>query len=228
MTLRRKPPRAARAARGERNNNPLNIKWLPPNRAWNGQLPDPDGPFGVYETPELGIRAAVLQIIRHIDRGQTTLRALISVWAPASENDVAAYVASVAQRINATADTELDPEDGGLLLDLTKAMAVHENGYLPFDDATWERGVALAGFSAGRRPSLASSRTVGSAAIGGGASIASLTAGLLQDHQDIVVQGAQAIFSGPNVIMVVCSCITLVCAGYVAWARYMDWKAGLR
>ena len=219
-----------RPARGERNNNPLNIRWLPPERAWRGQELEPDAPggFGVYETPEDGIRAAILQIRRHIDRGHDTVEKLVRVWAPASENDTGRYVETVASALALSPGDNVDPEDGETLLDLARAMAEHENGYIPYDDGTWYRGLTAAGLGVAPRTSLLQSRTIGGAAVGGGASAAGLVAGLLQDNQDTVVSGLQAIATGPNVIAAVCALVALMSAGYVMYVRWTDHRDGLR
>lgn len=229
--IRRQNTRAARMARGERNNNPLNLIWLPPDRAWDGQLPDksPDeGRFGRYETPEAGIRAGVLQIKTHIARGHDTPTKLIAVWAPPSENKTQAYIAAVCDELGIAPDATLAADDGELMFDLARAMARYECGYIPWGDATWKRGVSMAGYWPGRRPTLTQSRTVAAAGVGGGASVAAIVTSALQDHTEAVISGAQAILAGPNTIIMICAAVTLICAGYTAWARYTDWRDGYR
>lgn len=231
MTRRSSRLSRQRTARGVRNNNPLNIRHLPPERAWRGQKPQPDAPggFGVYETPEDGIRAAILQITRHIDRGNNTLQSLIAVWAPAAENDTGRYVAVVADELAMRPDEPIDSEDGELILAIAQAMARHENGSIPYDDATWRRGLTAAGLGEPPRSSLASSRTMGGAAIGGGASVAGLASTMMSSiDQNTAIAGVQAIMTGPNTIMMVCAAVTLACAAYTAYARWTDWKDGYR
>ena len=82
---------------GLRNRNPGNLRFIePPARAWDGQLPFPgQGGFGEYETLVLGVRAACKQLLKHVANGRDTVAKLIHTWAPAHENDTAAYVETV-------------------------------------------------------------------------------------------------------------------------------------
>ena len=78
---------------GARNNNPLNLR---PGQPWEG-MTGQDGGFVVFSSPVWGFRAAVKVYIHYADRGLDTITKIISTWAPSSENDTAAYIASVCQ-----------------------------------------------------------------------------------------------------------------------------------
>ena len=81
--------------RGLRNNNPLNIRYSSQNM-WRGQVSEcerTDGEFCEFVTMEAGFRAAFKLIRRYIREYRlTTPSAIISRWAPRSENDTDAYV----------------------------------------------------------------------------------------------------------------------------------------
>lgn len=85
----------AKVSRGIRNNNPLNIRKS--TAKWKGKLtPSRDPEFEQFDTLEHGIRAAALIIRTYITKYHiNTPEEIIARWAPASENDVKAYVAYV-------------------------------------------------------------------------------------------------------------------------------------
>ena len=86
----------ADAPRGIRNNNPTNLIHSSLNK-WIGLAEPPnDGRFCVFTDMPSGIRAAALNLQAYQDRhGLRTIRELVSRWAPQSENDVDAYIATV-------------------------------------------------------------------------------------------------------------------------------------
>lgn len=124
--------------RGLRNNNPGNIRY--DGTPWDG-LADPpsDGEFCIFTSPEYGIRA-IAKIINNyitVDGVAPTVTAIITRWAPPTENDTAAYIADV-QRHNGGSDTvsDLSPVIAGII--------AHENGLNPYASATIANGIALA------------------------------------------------------------------------------------
>ncbi len=121
--------------RGERNNNPGNIDFEPRN-SWRGQVgiespPEPGARprFAVFDCAENGIRA-IGKLLLHYRRagGCHSLRAMLERWAPATENDAAAYVADVARRLGVAPEAPLDLENPTLLQALLAAIIRHENG----------------------------------------------------------------------------------------------------
>lgn len=138
----------ANIARGIRNNNPLNIIHDPANK-WLG-LADPpsDGRFCRFISADYGIRAACLLLMKYQDRdGINTIRGIISKWAPATENNVNAYVAAVSTYTGLPADLPLDLHDRSTVKQLVHAMGNVENG-TEIDTIPVNRGLALAGFAA--------------------------------------------------------------------------------
>ena len=123
------------ATRGYRNNNPGNLRTLPANRAYNGQIGDDNG-YGIYDTMAHGVRAASQQLQKYSREGAVTVRQIITKWAPSSENNTASYIAYVSKRLNVSADTRLNVYSE--LPELCQAIFHHENGAdgLKFSDIT--------------------------------------------------------------------------------------------
>lgn len=82
--------------RGIRNNNPLNIRV---GNSWRGEIECPtDKEFEQFKTMRFGIRAGFILLRRYIERYHlTTIKDIISRWAPPSENKTAAYIANVSK-----------------------------------------------------------------------------------------------------------------------------------
>ena len=75
-------------------------------------------------------------------KGQNTVHKLITSYAPASENNTAAYVSAVAAAIGKHADA---PIVGADIVPILKAIIRHENaGEMPYPDALFNEAVALA------------------------------------------------------------------------------------
>lgn len=124
--------------RGIRNNNPLNLEYLP-NQGATGS----DGRFGIFPTMEAGVEAASRQIKLYRDRhGLTTVAGIVGRWAPAGENDPRAYAASVARSMGVDPNAPLNLDDPSVMAALIGGMARVENGR-PIDPAAIRRGVGL-------------------------------------------------------------------------------------
>jgi hypothetical protein len=133
------PPGDPNLPRGIRNNNPLNLTYVEGQPGVQGS----DGRFGRYGSMEDGIAASVRQLQMYGQRGLTTLPQIIGRWAPASENNVGAYVQSVARASGLPADRPIDLNDPAVVARLVGAMAQHENGR-GVDPAAIRRGVEMA------------------------------------------------------------------------------------
>ena len=113
--------------RGMRNNNPGNL------RAGFGQVGTDTGGYAVFPTREAGYNAAARQLVGYHNAGLDTINAIVSKWAPASENDTQAYIASVVESMNRKgfnvgAFSRLNLRDSGLLKALLDSMINHEVG----------------------------------------------------------------------------------------------------
>lgn len=113
--------------RGLRNRNPLNIRI---GNVWLGEEPNPTDPsFEQFVAMEYGVRAAFVLLRRYIRHyGRTTIRAIIKAWAPASENDVEAYVATVAKHSGIDPDDTIDYGNVVQMVALFQGMCLVENG----------------------------------------------------------------------------------------------------
>jgi len=127
--------------RGIRNNNPGNIRYN--GTDWKG-LADPpsDGAFCIFADAKFGIRA-LATILRNYKRkyGICTIAGIISRFAPATENNTAAYIQSVCRACGCAADAPLDTESEAVLLPLVKAIIKHENGQQPYTDEQIKEGL---------------------------------------------------------------------------------------
>lgn len=129
---------------GVRLNNPLNVKRG--TTPWKGQIGADDRGHVKFESPEYGIRAAMLNLRSYWTKHNLrTLSAIIGRWAPstdtigsrkgAPQNQPNAYAAWVAKKLGIGTETQLglfDREgalrDGAQLIDLITAMAEYEIG----------------------------------------------------------------------------------------------------
>lgn len=129
--------------RGERNNNPGNIR-LSATR-WQGQVDGTDPAFVTFATPQDGIRA-LAKLLKNYQAiyGLRTVRAIINRYAPPSENNTSAYVAAVAGALGVSPDAQIDLNDAGTLERLVAAVITHENGRNTYAASTIAAGVALA------------------------------------------------------------------------------------
>lgn len=142
----------AMESRGYRNRNPGNIDYSDRNR-WQGQtglgdrwLPASRRRFAEFEAHEWGIRALAALLTTYQDRH--SLRSphqIISRWAPGSENDTAAYVQAVCQRIGVGPNDVLDLHTYAHMRPLVEAIITHELGGQPYDDRTLDEGLRRAG-----------------------------------------------------------------------------------
>jgi len=132
--------------RGIRNNNPLNIRRS--KDKWKGMRPvQSDAQFVQFESLEWGWRAAFYLLTRTYYHKYRlfTIRAIVTKWAPAIENNTKAYIANVSRL------TGIDPDEPiGIPSDqparwmaLGIAMAIQENGTESLDYFAMLRGWTL-------------------------------------------------------------------------------------
>ena len=168
--------------RGIRNNNPLNIDKSAKNK-WQGKVsPSRDKRFETFQTPIFGIRAGAVLIINHYDKKRAnTVRKLVNIWAPPTENDTGAYAEAVAKAAGVDADEQVNFHDYAVLRPTIEAMIRHENGQQPYTPAQIDKALAMAGVLP--PTSLAKSRTVNAGVV---ATVATGGAGAVE-----VIQSAQ-------------------------------------
>lgn len=122
---------ATNSARGMRNNNPLNLRIS--GNAWLGKVAhNTDGSFEQFTTLEHGLRAAILNINtivrrRKKQRLQTTIKDLISIWAPAADNNnEESYVSTIHTYTQLPGNTIIDPSNKNQICRIVWAMAIVE------------------------------------------------------------------------------------------------------
>ncbi len=121
--------------RGYRNNNPLNLRIS--SDRWLGKVADnTDGVFEQFSEMKYGYRAAIKTIRNYITRyGCRTIADIVSRWAPASENNTAAYIANVSRRSGIASTATIDAHSEEQITKIVYAMAISENGTTPAPDA---------------------------------------------------------------------------------------------
>jgi hypothetical protein len=129
--------------RGIRNNNPGNIRH---GSKWQGlaeNQPDPD--FCAFIDPVYGIRALAKVLLNYKRKhGLSTIRQVISRWAPSIENNTDAYVLSVSRKLGKGPDEDIDMENESILEPLVLAIVHHENGQQPYTLEQISKGIEAA------------------------------------------------------------------------------------
>lgn len=115
--------------RGQRNNNPLNIRV---GNKWKGlRQPNTDGAFDQFIATQWGYRAAFVCLKNYINKHKcNTVRKIIYRWAPPNENVTGAYINTVCKRTGFSPDQEIKPNYDDLSL-LVSAMAYVESRDYP-------------------------------------------------------------------------------------------------
>ena len=133
--------------RGQRNNNPLNIKYVPMTH-WVGEVHDEllkfDKTFAEFTDMKYGIRAGIKLIKNYIRSGYNTIDKIISRWCPDRTQYV--YQQHVGNRVktvfpNVDRWTVIRRDDKDIIREMVKAMAVMECQYRIDDDEfeeAWE------------------------------------------------------------------------------------------
>lgn len=142
-------PPPATGPRGIRNHNPFNLR--PDSRwTWQGQAGVDNGPGGgylIFAAAQYGLRAGFINLAnQQLKHGLRTVRAIISKYAPSSDNnDTAAYIAAVARALGVGPDAQLDLTDRATLTAFAAAVIKHENGQQPYTSAQLAAAYMAAG-----------------------------------------------------------------------------------
>lgn len=142
MDYRTNPPAGAPPA--IRNNNPGNIR---PGDSWLGLAgTDPTGGFDVFTDMSWGARAMGQSLLNSWHGGNTSIRQIITAWAPSSDgNPVDSYVSKVASAMAIDPDQALTM-DINQLTQLVRVMSNVEIGdaYTSyFTDDDLNKGLSL-------------------------------------------------------------------------------------
>jgi hypothetical protein len=130
--------------RGERNNNPGNIRH---GDKWQGMSAEqPDSSFTKFDTPQYGIRALAVTLLTYYNRyGLNTVSKIVSRWAPPNENNTKAYIDAVSTAVGVLPTDPIDVTDISVMRHLVLAIINHENGRIAYSNDTVREGLALAG-----------------------------------------------------------------------------------
>jgi hypothetical protein len=128
-----------KASRGERNNNPGNIRssdWTKKQSGYTGA--DKDG-FAIFDKPESG-RKAQNQLLSNYggqeEKGKksprgyslNTVRGIVDKWAPTNENQTDGYIDFVSKKTGFDPDKPLDMKDATTVNKIASAMTIKELG----------------------------------------------------------------------------------------------------
>lgn len=119
-------PEKARIPRGILENNPGNLEF----RNQPGALQD--GRFAMFSSEGEGLFQLGRQLELYSARGLNTVQSILGKFAPAGENNLAAYIADVTKRTGFSATQALNLDDPGVLSNLMNAIIFHEQGYNPY------------------------------------------------------------------------------------------------
>lgn len=128
--------------RGVRNNNPGNIISGPTQ--WDGQIDGADPRYASFASPEAGIRALGKNLLAYQAKGIDTVEGIVGRWAPATENDTAEYVKTVAKKLGVDPREPLNLKDRKTLTALATAIIEQENGVNPYSAETVGTGLDAA------------------------------------------------------------------------------------
>lgn len=128
--------------RGFRNNNPGNLKAGP---AWLGVVGVDSKGFAIFDTMENGVRAIAKDLTAKMNRGLTTIRKIITVYAPPSENPTQRYIDNLSDWTRIHPDQPLTYADFPSVISGIIRM---ENGKT-LDSALIKAGIAKAGINVG-------------------------------------------------------------------------------
>ena len=128
--------------RGLRNNNPGNIERT--KDQWRGMSADQsaDPRFVVFDAPVWGLRALARILRKYNASGLTTVQAMISKWAPSTENNTSAYANAVARELGVSPTQPLMLTDDTMAR-LMAAIVRHENGQQPYDSGLFAQAIQL-------------------------------------------------------------------------------------
>lgn len=112
--------------RGERNNNPGNIRFDARNQ-WVG-LCGSDGTFCKFDTMRNGVRA-LMKLIRnyYLKYNLRTIRDIVGRFAPPNENHTDIYIKFVVEKVGIDADSRIGFHDKGTWVKLAQAIMLYES-----------------------------------------------------------------------------------------------------
>lgn len=132
-------------SRGVRNCNPGNIRRS--RVRYRGERhPSTDPDFKQFESMALGYRAMFILLDTYRVRyGLDTIKAMISRYAPPTENHTALYIEAVCDLVGMRPDEKIDTRSRRVMVPIVAAMSRIENGTMARRSEV-EEGFSLTGF----------------------------------------------------------------------------------
>lgn len=212
--------------RGQRTNNPGNIKYGPGVAKLKGlRKPPSDEGYCSFEHMSWGIRAIAVVLETYFDRhGLNTVRQLISRWAPpgVDANPERTYIAFVAKRLGVEPDDQIDLHDRATMECFVRAIITFENGGPVATDQQIAQGINLAGFKPDVKVA-AQSKTVAASTVAAGSTGLGAVADQMRDASD-QLSGFATI---SKYVALACVALTLGSVGFIVWQRLQMSRNGL-
>ncbi|MDC9735099.1 structural protein [Proteus mirabilis] len=126
-----------RPARGERNNNPGNLRH---GELWQGlSAQQTDKDFCQFVSTEYGIRA-IYVLMRTYEKkyGLCSIREIINRYAPPKENNTEGYIQRVAKELNVSTEDCVSVSKKEVAIALATAIVGVELGYQPYSQKVFE------------------------------------------------------------------------------------------
>lgn len=126
-----------RPARGERNNNPGNIRHGSKWQGLSAQQTDKD--FCQFISPEYGIRAIYKLLQTYQKKYElNTVESIIDRYAPPNENNTAGYINRAAKDIGVSVNEPINVSSKPVAIALATAIVGVELGYQPYSQKVFE------------------------------------------------------------------------------------------
>lgn len=222
--------------RGIRNHNPGNIEIGAP---WEGLMPRElmtpiqaaETRFAVFTDATWGIRAIAVVLMTYHDKRKAndgsridTIREVIERWAPASENDVDAYVRRMRNVTGLNGGDVLDFKNYDTMRALVIGIITHEIGHQPYPDSVIDKGLVMAGF---HPPAGQPSRTIAAGRIAAVATVAGAAVDAVADHAEEITGSLRGILPYLPDAGYLIAAVALVAIGRMVWARIDDRRRGI-
>jgi hypothetical protein len=212
--------------KGQRNNNPGNIKYGPGVAKLKGLAEPPsDGTMCRFTSMAMGVRAIAVVLETYYDRhGLITVRQLIRRWAPpgVDANPESTYIAFVAKRLGVEPDDQINLHDRATMEGLVRSIITFENGGPVATDQQIAQGINLAGFKPDVKVA-AQSKTVAASTVAAGSTGLGAVADQMRDASD-QLSGFATI---SKYVALACVALTLGSVGFIVWQRLQMSRNGL-
>ncbi len=217
-------------SRGIRNNNPGNV--VRNNTPWQGlcEIQTADERFCVFESPKFGIRAIARILITYFDKRRAangtpidTVGEVMARWAPPIENPTEKYADFIRDSLGVNVGQQINILDYKTMRVVVEAIIRFENGSQPYDKATIDAGLRLAGIDVPVKP-LHKSRTM----IASTAVAAATVAPIIIDQIDMIKTALEPLAGSSDYIQYALTALTLIGIGVVIWARIEDGQKEVR